>query len=431
VTEDGAATTPDVEFRRLTRPSEGRVLTGVSAGLAQYFGLHPLVYRVAFAALTLLDLAGVILYAAAWLVIPDERRGDSLVGEALRRRRERPWLAVGVGLVVLALAIGVVDGHFRWDTDLVWLGALVLGISLVYAETEYARQPIEESGATAPTAGSEGEPPAAAPRRGRRGDLGALFLPALGVVIAGIGILGVLDATDVLTIDWPLALASGLVLVGVAVAASATGALSALRSRRRRRYPVFLPTLGVLLTAGGVLGILDATDAVAVDWVLALAGSVVLIGLVVAVGAFVGRTGALAVIGLVLAAATIAAVTVELPLRGPIGERTARPLGAAALDDEYELSIGALTVDLRELELPSGTTRVQASVGIGELVVRVPDGVRVEAHAEVTAGETDVFGVRSDGWDVERAAVLDQAAGATPTLELDLEVGFGRLEVRR
>ena len=77
--------------RKLLRPAEGRVVAGVAAGLARYFGISPVVYRVAFAALVLLGGSGLILYAAAWLVIPDERRGESVVEEAIHHHRDRPW----------------------------------------------------------------------------------------------------------------------------------------------------------------------------------------------------------------------------------------------------------------------------------------------------------------------------------------------------
>jgi phage shock protein PspC (stress-responsive transcriptional regulator) len=93
--------------RKLIRPTEGRVLAGVAAGLARYFGISPVVYRVAFAALVLLGGSGFILYAAAWLVIPDERRGESVVEEAISHQRDRPWLIIGVGLVGLGLILGI------------------------------------------------------------------------------------------------------------------------------------------------------------------------------------------------------------------------------------------------------------------------------------------------------------------------------------
>ena len=55
------------------RTDEGRWLGGVSAGLGRYFDINPLVYRVAFAALALAGGTGILLYLAAWLVIPHER----------------------------------------------------------------------------------------------------------------------------------------------------------------------------------------------------------------------------------------------------------------------------------------------------------------------------------------------------------------------
>ena len=58
--------------RRLVRPTEGRWLGGVAAGLGRYFDVNPLVYRIAFAALALVGGTGILLYLAAWLVIPGE-----------------------------------------------------------------------------------------------------------------------------------------------------------------------------------------------------------------------------------------------------------------------------------------------------------------------------------------------------------------------
>jgi hypothetical protein len=49
--------TPTESDRRLIRPADDSVVAGVCSGLARYFGLDPLVYRVAFAALVLLSRA--------------------------------------------------------------------------------------------------------------------------------------------------------------------------------------------------------------------------------------------------------------------------------------------------------------------------------------------------------------------------------------
>ena len=53
------------------------MLAGVSGGLARYFEIHPAVFRVGFVVLTLLGGAGILIYAAAALVMPDEGKEDS------------------------------------------------------------------------------------------------------------------------------------------------------------------------------------------------------------------------------------------------------------------------------------------------------------------------------------------------------------------
>src|SRR4051812_13710025 len=58
--------------RRLYRASQGRALGGVAAGLAEHLGLSPVVIRVAFVALTLVGGAGVVMYAAFWVFVPQQ-----------------------------------------------------------------------------------------------------------------------------------------------------------------------------------------------------------------------------------------------------------------------------------------------------------------------------------------------------------------------
>src|SRR6478672_10004538 len=97
-------TTHIPEIRRLRRSRSDRMLAGVSGGLAEYFEIHPAVFRVGFVVLTLLGGAGLIIYAAAALVIPDEGHDDSIATAALRNRRDRPWPIIGLGL----LAVGAI-----------------------------------------------------------------------------------------------------------------------------------------------------------------------------------------------------------------------------------------------------------------------------------------------------------------------------------
>jgi phage shock protein PspC (stress-responsive transcriptional regulator) len=68
----------------LRRPAEGRMLAGVAAGVARSLGLDPVIVRVAFLVLALAGGAGVPLYVAGWLLIPDEESGESLAGQLIQ-----------------------------------------------------------------------------------------------------------------------------------------------------------------------------------------------------------------------------------------------------------------------------------------------------------------------------------------------------------
>jgi phage shock protein PspC (stress-responsive transcriptional regulator) len=68
----------------LRRPASGRMLAGVAAGVGRSLGIDPVVVRVAFLVLTLAGGAGVPLYVAGWLLIPDEESGESLAADLIR-----------------------------------------------------------------------------------------------------------------------------------------------------------------------------------------------------------------------------------------------------------------------------------------------------------------------------------------------------------
>jgi phage shock protein PspC (stress-responsive transcriptional regulator) len=82
--------------RRLFRSREDRVLGGVAGGLGRYFGIDPIIFRIAFVALTFVSGIGLILYLGALLFVPVEGEAEA------PRRRVLTWIGVGV-LAVLAL----------------------------------------------------------------------------------------------------------------------------------------------------------------------------------------------------------------------------------------------------------------------------------------------------------------------------------------
>lgn len=60
--------------KKLTRPRTGRMLSGVCAGLANYFGLDVTLVRIAYALLTLSSAAfpGILIYIILLIIIPEE-----------------------------------------------------------------------------------------------------------------------------------------------------------------------------------------------------------------------------------------------------------------------------------------------------------------------------------------------------------------------
>jgi phage shock protein PspC (stress-responsive transcriptional regulator) len=73
--------------KRLYRIRDGRVVAGVCAGLATYFGVDATLVRLAFAVVTIFGGLGVLLYLGAWLVIPDEVDGTSIAETMVNKRR--------------------------------------------------------------------------------------------------------------------------------------------------------------------------------------------------------------------------------------------------------------------------------------------------------------------------------------------------------
>ncbi len=73
----------------LRRPFEGRMAAGVAAGLARYTGVDVTIVRIAFVVLTLIGGAGIPLYLAGLLLIPDEGSDLSIAGTLLESLQSR------------------------------------------------------------------------------------------------------------------------------------------------------------------------------------------------------------------------------------------------------------------------------------------------------------------------------------------------------
>jgi phage shock protein PspC (stress-responsive transcriptional regulator) len=357
-------TLDEAPARRLVRTTDGRWLGGVAAGLGRYFDINPLVYRIAFVALALAGGTGLLLYLAAYLVIPDEHAEESIAVETMRTRRDQPWLLLGVGLLGFGALFALSEASFWPGNGNFWFAAVLAGAALVWWRVSSRDRSLSTASAADETA------PAA---------------PA------------------------------------------------ALRTPRPPARPsLFAPVVGALLAASGLFGLLSVLDVYDVDLEVAFAAGVVIVGGAVAIGAMTQRrVGGLVVLGLFLLASFGVAAATPVSISSGAGEKTERPLSAEVLQPSYELGLGALELDLRAVTLPAGTTSVDASVGAGELVITVPEGVAVEIDAHAGVGEIDIVGERDDGIDVDRTLTLAGSAPDVPLLQLEADVGFGSIEVRR
>ena len=188
-------------------------------------------------------------------------------------------------------------------------------------------------------------------------------------------------------------------------------------------------TLSLAAVVTGVLLALreSGADELTVPRVLAVA--LVVIGAGLLVGTVWGRARWLIVPGLVVALALGATSAAGQSGFGDgFGERTWRAVDGG----DYSLGAGQGTLDLRGLR-GAESAQVEASIGFGQLVVLVPSGmsVRVDSSVglgEITAQDADL-GTDARGGGREEQFVVGSADDVT--VEIDLEVGMGQIEVRR
>jgi Cell wall-active antibiotics response 4TMS YvqF len=182
----------------------------------------------------------------------------------------------------------------------------------------------------------------------------------------------------------------------------------------------------------GVGWLLEATGAVEVPWGALIPGGLILVGLALVVGSARGqKTGGLVGIGVALAVVAGLFTLVDVPLNSGVGDRTARPATVEELERSYELAVGELTVDLRQLDLGSGTTRVEAHVAIGQVRVIVPEGVPLLVQGEAGVGSVQLLDRSADGFVAETVFRDRDYGGAAGRLQIEVSVGMGEVEVRR
>ncbi len=388
-------TTPQRSVPPLERPIDGRVMAGVAAGIARRLEVGTGWIRVGFVVLSFFGGLGILLYIVGWLAIRGEGEQSPIAERWVGSLEDTTgWIGLGLmvaaGMIILA-ATDIVRAELVLAAGLFLAGVLLYRGRLGPADTE-------GRGATRPPA-EPGEAPNVAPAATTAetpAPAAAAHPPAPGIPVSPPP-----PPTFVPPPPPPL--------------------------RPRSYLGRFVVAAGLIVI--GALALFDNLDILDPDFRHYVAAGMFVIGAGLLVGAFFGRARGLIALGLIATPLLLVSAAIKVPLSGEYGEQTFRPLTAAEVQPEYELSGGALLVDLRDLDDVSTIPGpVKVSLGIGELTVWLPPGIDVEIMGDVGIGALNLLGDESGGLGIDERTTR-VAADGVPDLVLDLEVGIGNLQV--
>jgi phage shock protein PspC (stress-responsive transcriptional regulator) len=394
------------DYRRLRRSRHDRKVAGVAGGLGRHLDVDPTILRVLFVVLAFFGGAGLVLYGALWLFTPEEGTEDTVIRTSDSTRNA---ILITVAIVAGLLAIGDSwNGYgFPWP---IAVAALVVVVVLMTRDSSAKGTPPPGTPPFGPPAGGSAPPPYAP---GDQPDTG--FGPGYEVGYET----GYAPGYPVGTEPLPQG------------AAWYPPTPPAPPVRPRKTGPLlFGPTLALLALALGGLGLYDATGGSVADAAYpALALAVT--GAMLVVGAFFGRAGGLPLLGIV-AAIALPVTAIGGPSFEGDRDLVINPTTAAALQDSYQVPAGRIELDLTDIddleELDGRTLSVDASAG--EIVVHVPDDLRVAYDADVEfGGMVETPDGQWDGWGASSSGVLNEDAPTAVDLELDLR--FGHIELRQ
>ena len=359
------------------------MLAGVAGGIGRYLEVDPTFVRLAFAAMALFGLGlGVIAYLVMAVVVPeDDGSGDPVT------TRPPTWAIVLLAIAAIVILpgpfIGLGDGPWLFGFGAFWLIALAVVGALAYRAWR-GRWPGERAEGSTEVASSSSSGEKASSAEGTTAGLTTSSGDGTGQRVLRL-LLIVL-----------LAFCAFWVAVGVAglaafVAATGNGEIVA----------GVVVALGIALAGMAVIG---EGARRAAPWLLGLA------------------------LLLALPAGAVAAGDVRFD--GGIGQRTYAPVSATDIPaDGYELGVGQMNVDLRQIEFkPGQAVELPAKLGVGQLVVSVPSEVCVAGRAEAKGGELLVRGVSNSGMDAQFDRGVPPGA-KLPVLEIDADLQFGQLTV--
>ena len=441
----------------IRRSATDAKVAGLSGGLAQHWGIDPVLVRVGWVLLALSGGIGLVLYLAGWLLIPvdgsDKAPVEDLLGESVRRWPRELWITL---VVIASLATFAVFG---------WLSPFGIGPAIVIAVIWYfgfykGRQ---DKGATA-------APPAAVDFESTDSHVE----PAQPVTPEFVQYSGPPTPFTQAAEAWQRRIAEHTQRVAAPGQTSAPSAeewpsqppenlpqtasdstiedhaaflaepdpaglyvepppsapvkMSDTRSAKRLRL-VAVIVLGLTLSGLGVAQALGR----AIPLAGYLAAALLVVGLTLVAATWFGRARGLLPLGVLLAIAVVIVGAAGPAIREPNDATSMRAYASLVeLPARDSTDVGKLSVDLSRVAVTSDVTYA-AHVDLGQLIVRVPEDANV-----VINYRADLGAVRAYGSEVRAGSELTgQVTDPQPvergqhTLTLDLSVDAGNIEVQR
>jgi phage shock protein PspC (stress-responsive transcriptional regulator) len=408
--------------RRLTRRADNRVLAGVASGIADFFGIHPWAVRVAFVVLVPFGGFGALVYLIAWLLVPAAGSEQSLAADVLRRPPSGLRSYIGVALILLAI---VILASAFLDSGVIWAIALIaFGVYLFRRDDDRDppdRRPPPAGGGPGPPATTAQLPAVPAAPTASATTTTAPLVPPPDPD----------QATTTLPPDLP-------VWSPPPPPPDRTAAWGPPPPKRPRRRPFLGPlTFAVALVVTGLALVLDNLDVVDLTLGQVLAVFLTVLGGGLLVGTWWGRAWGLIPVGLLaVPVVALTALAGSVPVEGGVAERLHQPTTPAEVRPSYRLAGGDLILDLSRVRFGANAPPVEASVAGGRVLVIVPDEAAAEMRGRVGIGSTNLLGHVETGAQVdstvrEPAAKAPARGAAAPTVRLDLQAGYGVVEVRR
>ena len=364
---------------RLVRRTDDRILGGVASGIADHFGIEPLVVRLAFLVAAFFGGLGVIGYVALWVILPPA--AEHRTPAPRDRRQLLGYALVATGLAVIPGRLGIDWGFGNgafWPLALIATGGAVLWLR---------------------TRDDRGEPPDSLPTP-----------PAT-------------------TPSWVATSFTETTAAPTESSPPPPRTQPRVRREKAPRGPVTAITLSALLILGGIAWLVVAAGWVSLDVGVFAAIALTIVGAGLVVSAWIGRAIGLVIVGVLLALVVGAAGAIDVPIRGGIGDATYRPATPAAVHTRYRMAMGRLELDFRHTRLAGHRTDVAATVGIGRLLVRVPDDVRLVVRGRADVGSVHLLGDERGKCCPSNEHLVQPGRPGSGTLVLDVRVGVGAVDV--